>query len=263
MHFISGLPRSGSTLLAAILRQNPAMQAGMTSPVGSIYGQMLRTLSRSNEAAVFLTSEQKHDLLRCIFDAYYKQAKPVTFDTNRAWPARIDGLAKLFPDCKLICCVRELGWVMDSVEKLIRKHPFDLSGIFGFDPGLTVYNRFNQIANSGMVGWSLDALREAYAGPEAARMLFVDYEALAKNPARTIARIYDFIREPLFDHNFNWVEFEAPDFDLPLGTPGLHTVRGPVKWVERQTILPKDLFERGAKDAFWRDPGFKGNAILP
>lgn len=28
MHFISGLPRSGSTLLAAILRQNPRFGAG-------------------------------------------------------------------------------------------------------------------------------------------------------------------------------------------------------------------------------------------
>ena len=33
IHFISGLPRSGSTLLAGILRQNPRFHAGMTSPV--------------------------------------------------------------------------------------------------------------------------------------------------------------------------------------------------------------------------------------
>ena len=34
IHFISGLPRAGSTLLAALLRQNPRFSAGMTSPVG-------------------------------------------------------------------------------------------------------------------------------------------------------------------------------------------------------------------------------------
>jgi hypothetical protein len=32
-HFISGLPRAGSTLTAAILRQNPRFHAGMSSPV--------------------------------------------------------------------------------------------------------------------------------------------------------------------------------------------------------------------------------------
>ncbi|MEG3936419.1 MULTISPECIES: sulfotransferase [unclassified Microcoleus] len=33
-HFISGLPRSGSTLLAALLRQNPRFHGAMTSPLG-------------------------------------------------------------------------------------------------------------------------------------------------------------------------------------------------------------------------------------
>ena len=37
IHFISGLPRAGSTLLAALLRQNPRFHAGMTSPVGAIF----------------------------------------------------------------------------------------------------------------------------------------------------------------------------------------------------------------------------------
>jgi hypothetical protein len=32
IHFISGLPRSGPTLLAALLRQNPSFEAGMSSP---------------------------------------------------------------------------------------------------------------------------------------------------------------------------------------------------------------------------------------
>jgi sulfotransferase len=39
IHFISGLPRSGSTLLAAILRQNSHFQASMSGPVaGALCG---------------------------------------------------------------------------------------------------------------------------------------------------------------------------------------------------------------------------------
>ena len=37
-HFISGMPRSGSTLLAAILNQNPRFRAGMTSPLPTSWG---------------------------------------------------------------------------------------------------------------------------------------------------------------------------------------------------------------------------------
>lgn len=35
-HFISGLPRSGSTLMEAILRQNPRFSAGMSNPVANL-----------------------------------------------------------------------------------------------------------------------------------------------------------------------------------------------------------------------------------
>jgi hypothetical protein len=54
IHFISGLPRSGSTLLAAILRQNPRFHAAMTSPVGAMHFAMEQAMSRRNETAVFI-----------------------------------------------------------------------------------------------------------------------------------------------------------------------------------------------------------------
>ena len=37
VHFISGLPRSGSTLLAALLRQNPRFEAGMSGPLAGLF----------------------------------------------------------------------------------------------------------------------------------------------------------------------------------------------------------------------------------
>ena len=41
IHFISGLPRSGSTLLAGLLRQNPRFAAAMTGPVGGLSTTLL------------------------------------------------------------------------------------------------------------------------------------------------------------------------------------------------------------------------------
>src|ERR1700761_7316908 len=85
LHFISGLPRSGSTLLSAILRQNPRFQAGMTGPVGSLVEAMLRSMSMSNETAIFISDAQREALLRAIFAAFYAEIPPghVVFDTNR------------------------------------------------------------------------------------------------------------------------------------------------------------------------------------
>jgi len=57
--FISGLPRSGSSLLAALLLQNPALHAGITSPVGSLVATMPREVSQGNETAVMIDDAQR------------------------------------------------------------------------------------------------------------------------------------------------------------------------------------------------------------
>src|ERR1700733_4957348 len=131
VHFISGLPRSGSTLFAAILRQNPRFHSAMSSPVGSLFMAMQGATSRRNETAVFIDEAQKIELLKAIFDAYYHAIHPekVVFDTNRAWCAKLPALVRLFPEAKVICCVRHVSWIMDSIERIIRQNPFELSGI--------------------------------------------------------------------------------------------------------------------------------------
>ena len=65
------------------------------------------------------------------------------------------------------------------------------------------------------------------------------------------ALLYEMLGEPAFAHDFDNVEYEADAFDLALGTPGLHQVRRKVEWVERDTVLPPDLFSRFQNDAFW------------
>lgn len=257
IHFISGLPRSGSTLLAAILRQNPDFHAGMSSPAASLFMALQGAMSRRNEAAVFIDEEQKRQVLRGLFDNYYHaiHQQKIVFDTNRAWCCKLSTLVKLFPAAKVICCVRHVPWVMDSLERLIRSNAFELSGIFGYEASNTVYTRVNRLATSdGLVGFAIDALREAFWGEHADRLILVGYEALARQPEHTLRQVYNFLDEPWFEHDFTNVEYEAQEFDLALGTPNLHTVRRKVEWIDRQTVLPPELFERFTNDAFWTVP---------
>ena len=113
LHFIAGLPRSGSTLLAAILRQNPAFHAAMSSPVSTLFMAMQSAASRRHEESVFIDEQQKIELFRGIFNAYYhaKHPKKLVFDTNRAWCSKLPALVKIFPDAKFVCCVRNVSWI--------------------------------------------------------------------------------------------------------------------------------------------------------
>jgi sulfotransferase len=132
IHFISGLPRSGSTLLAAILRQNPHFHATISSPVGGMYMALEGAMSRRNEAAVFIEEAQRRDVLKGLFTNYYYtiQKDKLVFDTNRLWCAKLPALMQLFPKARIVCCVRDLPWIMDSIERLVRKNAFELSGMF-------------------------------------------------------------------------------------------------------------------------------------
>ena len=257
IHFIAGLPRSGSTLLAAILRQNPRFHAGMTSPVGAMYMALEGAMSRRNEAAVFIEEDQRRDVLKGLFGNYYNsiQKERLVFDTNRAWCTKLPALSELFPEARIICCVRDLSWIMDSIERLVRRNAFELSGMFGFEPGNTVFTRINRIATGdGMIGYALDALKEAFFSEQASKLILVEYQALTRAPQATLDVLYKLLGEPPFAHDLDNVEYAADNFDFALGTRGLHTVRKKVEWVERQSVLPPELFNRFVNDAFWRIP---------
>jgi sulfotransferase len=266
IHFISGLPRAGSTLLAALLRQNPRFSAGMTSPVGSLFNALLRETSERNEAAIFIDNDVRERLLRAVFDAYYADIHPkqVVFDTNRLWTTKLAVLTKLFPSARVICCVRNPAWVMDSFEQLIRRNIFELSGIFNFDPTGTVYSRVEGLGGpAGMVGFAFNGVREAVYGAHADRILLVRYESLTTNPLGTLGAIYNFIGEPIHAHDPAHIEpcYDMIEFDARLGTPGLHDVRSAVAAHVRPTVLPPDLFERFDGEAFWQDPAKLPKAV--
>jgi sulfotransferase len=264
IHFISGLPRSGSTLLSAILRQNPRFHAAMTGPVGSLIEAMLRNMSMANETSIFITDAQREALLRSVFDTFYADVPSgdVVFDTNRLWCTKLPLLATMFPKARVICCVRDIPWIFDSIERLIRTNKFQPSGIFNFEPGGTVYSRVEGLgAGTGMVGYAWNALHEAWCSEQADRLLLLTYETLTSNPGHAINAVYDFIGEKPFAHDFENIEFDATEFDRRLGTPGLHTVGQRVEATLRQSLLPIALIRKYEGDSFWRDPTRNPNNV--
>lgn len=255
-HFISGLPRSGSTLTAALLRQNPRFHAGMSSPVASFFDGLIAQVSAGTELSSMVSDDQRARLLRGLFESYYAgNDANVIFDTNRAWTAQLPALMRLFPDAKLICCVRDVAWVMDSLERQYRNNAFEHTRLFN-NPGerSTVYTRLDALAGANrLVGYAWHALREACYSEFADRLVLVDYDLLASRPSEVFGLLYQFLGETPFDHDFENVEYDAPQFDAQLGLDGLHRVHKTVSARPRQTVLPPDLFKRYSNMAFWRD----------
>ena len=258
IHFISCLPRAGSTATVGPAAAEPALLRRHDQPGGQPVQRHAERHQRARRRFGVIDDDQRQRLLHAVFDAYYADIHPtqIVFDTNRQWTTKLPALVKLFPAAKVICCVRNPAWIIDSIENLIRRNAFELSGIFNFEPGGTVYSRVEGLSKGdGMAGFAWNALREAVYGPQADRLILVRYEPLTTNPFGTLAAIYEAIGEKLFAHDPEHIEpsYDMIEFDVRLGTPGLHHVRSAVRPETRPTVLPPDLFAKCAGDAFWED----------
>ncbi len=218
---------------------------------------MLNTVSAGSEFGPTVSPAQRRSMLRGLLNNYYETVtdKPVVFDTNRGWCARMPALADVFPQAKVIACVRNVAWVMDSFERRFRANPFENTKLFNDDiERNTVYSRVDTLGQRNRtVGYAWCALKEAFYSEEAASMLVVDYDLLASAPEKVLPLIYKFIGEPPFAHTFDNLQFDTPEFDANVGVTDLHKVREKVSFQPRTTILPPDLFANYANMNFWTD----------
>ena len=254
--FISGLPRSGSTLLSAILRQNPEFYADISSPVQGLVGATINVITGS-ESNHLIDEDRRKSLLRATFNAYYEAVEPpIVFDTSRGWTAKTSLLKSLFPQTKIICCVRDLFWILDSFERIAAKNTLWNASLTDDESRQTVTTRCDalmDVKKEGQVVKPYYFLEEGMLlNPD--MIMLVEYESLCKKPESVLRELYQFIGKPYFDHDFKNVEYDNEVYDKALNMKSLHTVRKEVSWIERPSILPKSVWEKYSGKEFWRVP---------
>jgi sulfotransferase len=216
---------------------------------------MQQVLSARSEFHAHVNDVKRQAVLRGLVFNYFADVEPgkVVFDTNRTWCSKINLLMQLFPAAKVVCCVRPLSWIFDSFERIVRRNPLEPSRLFNYEAAGTVYGRVETLNHpiTGPVGSSYKGLKEAFYGEHASDLLLVNYESLAREPEKVMLAIYEFLGERPCTHDYDNVKFDALEFDQRLGVPGLHQVNGKVEFIERETILPPDIFSRFDNTSFW------------
>ena len=235
----------------------------MSTGLAELFSDLLRTMSFS-DYSLHISTARRERLLRSLVETYYSEpdGSEVVFDSNRAWCNLLSPVVQLFPDARVICCVRSPAWILDSLEQLVQRNTFQVPKIFGPDAWQNVYTRAEWVMGpTGMIGSCIQALRQAWYGQRADRLVVLRYESLVKRPAEVLSMLYTVLGEVRFEHNFETIEFDAPEFDCRLGLPGLHKVAGPVGEKARTTILPADLFSR-YDHSFWETPADNPKGVL-
>jgi sulfotransferase len=251
-HFITGLPRSGSTLLSSILKQNPNCHASITDPLATLVKGVIETSQEGPGIKHEVPVERRKNLVYALFEGYYKDVdKSVIFNTNRAWTYLSHLTKELYPQSKMIVCVRDIKWILDSFELAHRRQPLT-TNTFSGGLGGSVYSRADALMQeSGIIGFPYIGIKQLITGAEKRNMMIIEYDQLCRNPEGIMKAVYNFIDEPYFDHNFNDVESSWDEYDSEIGV-NLHSVRKRVEYKQRETILPPDLIGKYSNMEVWR-----------
>lgn len=251
-HFITGLPRSGSTLLTSILNQNPRFHSSITDSLATLVRGVIESSQDGPGMKSEVPVERRKNIVRHLFEGFYQDVdKEVIFNTNRAWTLLTGPMHDLWPKSKFIVCVRDINWVLDSFEVAHRRNPFTSNTVTG-GIGSTVYERVDMLMDQkGVVGFPYIGIKQAITGPENKQIFLMEYDQLCKQPEQMMRAVYTFIDEPYFNHDFNNVEASWDEYDAEIGIK-LHDVRKKVEYRERRFILPPDILNKYAGMEVWR-----------
>jgi len=260
IHFIAGLPRSGSTLLCNILNQNPKFWA---TPTDGVLEILLSIRNQFDNVTAFKAAPNpagKEAILKAILPAYASTfGKETVFLKNRGWPAYVEMLEfTLGRKVKIICTVRNIVDIIASFEKLYRKHahiwqfPQEKSSLFKWQ---TVEDRSNLwMSNDQPIGISYNRIRDIATRGYGDRIHFVDFDNLTRYPEAELIKIYRFIHEEQFDHDFNNVKQTTFEDDTEHGIPDLHVIRGKVRPIKSnaEEIIGTAAYKKYSNAQFWK-----------
>lgn len=211
LHFCSGLPRTGSTVLMNILQQNPEIFTTGTCALPGLIKDYVLVQSRYREAFQAMSTEQADNAIYGFVRAGTKgwfdglTNKPVIISKNRDWPS----IAHLYPESKIIVCVRDLRDIVESFEKVNNKikalHTFgEQKALYAC---LTEEQKFDYHFNepnalSISLNQDIPRLIEIYRN-DRDRIAFFRYEDFLKEPHYTLRQIYNFLNLNYFNHDLN------------------------------------------------------------
>jgi len=244
-HFLAGLPRSGSTVLAAILNQNPETHVSATSGLVDALGSLVTIWGKTPVLNQNDPDNKKLvRIMRGIVNDFYDVPEPIIIDKSRSWAVAliIEIMSTVLErDLKIIATVRSIP---DCAASFVRVAKPEYLGEF-------IYS-----------GLLIDSLKKSYiwlhdgyiAMPEC--FLFVEYEDLVANPEIELKRIHKFLGLNTFEYNFNSIEVHTvkENDDELYGHAGLHDIKP--KLEKQHNEDPKDVlgdfYSSFSNPEFWR-----------
>jgi len=201
LFFLVAQPRSGNTLFASIINQNPEIAATPNSITLEIMKDLF-LLKQTDVFQNFPDHKSLDNLLDSVYDIFYKDwPQRVIIDRG---PVITEGnfvlMQKHFKrSFKCIVLLRDLMDVLASYMQWYTKNPDAFPNKFGLQ---TDEEKLEMLMNKkGAVAKELEAIKNSYNYKDICH--YVKYNDMVDNPEQEFRKIYKFLDEPYFNHRFN------------------------------------------------------------
>ena len=246
--FLVAQPRSGNTLFASIMNQNPEIAATANSLTLEIMKDLF-LLKKTDVFENYPDHRSLDNVLNNVFNNYYQH-----------WPQRIiiDRGPVTTPDnlqlvnkhfkhgFKCIILLRDLMDVLASYMQWYTKNPDAFPNRYNLN---TDEEKLMMLMNKdGAIAKELDAIQNSYNYPDMCH--YVKYDDMVDNPEQEFRKIYQFLDEPYFNHRFNnldQVSVNGLSYDDKIVGSNMHKLfDGPVRKVYNPYIekIPESIKEK-------------------
>lgn len=229
LFFLSGLPRSGSTLLGSILSQHPKLQATPTSPLADLLCLIDESFSKLDFQYTYDKESITYNTYNSVLNNFYNHIeKPYVLDKHRGWSRNIGSIEKfLNQQPKIIATHRRVSEILSSYILLIQKNQsnnFIDEHLLKEGKQITTDNRIECLWKN----YVSDPYESLVYGLQhnSQNIHLIDYNNLTQNPQIELDKIYEFLEIESYNHNFsNILNTCAEDKDYAWGIENLHQIR--------------------------------------
>ena len=237
LYFLIAQPRSGNTLFASIMNQNPEIVCTPNSITLEIMKELF-LLKKTDVFQNYPDHKSLDNVLDSVYDIYYKDwPQRIIIDRGPVMtPGNFLLMQKHFKrPFKCIVILRDLMDVLASYMKWYTENSDAFPNRFNLQ---TDEEKLNMIMNKdGAVAKELEAIKNSYNYPGLCH--YVKYDDLVAQPEQEFKKIYEFINEPYFNHRFQdlqQVEVNGMKYNDTIVGKNMHNIRPIVRKVDNSYI---------------------------
>ena len=256
---VTGLPRSGSTLLCQLLQHHPEIYCdGHSSPLLSVLIGLRKHVSENNfmmaqmDVDYEATYQRLLGMNRGLIDGWFGNSpEKIKVDKNRGWLKQYHLIQNIKPETKMLVCLRNPEQIYGSIENrhkqtMLLDFPDKLAD-------LSEYDRADKLfASEGVVGSPLNdiaALQDFHPDTQK-NIYFVIFEQLMNEPEQVMSDIFKWINVVDYSIDTNNLNTKKHESDSYYKFKYSHKTRSSIS-PPRDHIIPARIKAEIRKSYAW------------